>query len=340
MTNSPIILAIESSCDETSAAVLIGRQVRSNIIASQKIHEKYGGVVPELASRAHQSNIIPVVSQALEEAEIVLSDVDAIACTSGPGLLGALLVGVSFAKSLSLALGKPLILVDHMKAHIHAHFISRSENTETPSFPMLCLTVSGGHTQIVKLSSELEMEVVGKTLDDAAGEAFDKGAKILGLPYPGGPLIDKLAQTGDPNKFQFTIPETQGLSFSFSGLKTNLLYFIQKNQKMNEDFVEQNLADICASYQSTIVRYLIQKLSKSIDQFNPESIGLAGGVSANSLLRQEIIKLSEKKRVRVFIPTLEFTTDNAAMIGATAYFMHKENNFSDLSVTPNPRAIF
>lgn len=340
MSNSPKILTIESSCDETSAAVLVGFCVKSNVIASQTIHEKYGGVVPELASRAHQSNIVPVVNQALKEANISMDELDAIACTSGPGLLGALLVGVSFAKSLSLSLQIPLILVDHMKAHIHAHFISRDENHIVPSFPFLCLTVSGGHTQIVKLDSPYELEVIGKTLDDAAGEAFDKGAKILGLPYPGGPLIDKHAKNGNPHRFQFTIPETSGLTFSFSGLKTNLLYFIQKNVALDPDFIEKNLNDICASYQFTIVKYLIQKLKKAMILHSPTCIGLAGGVSANSHLRQEMIKLSEETGVAVFIPNFEFTTDNAAMIGATAIFSYQRKDFSALNMTPNPRSTF
>lgn len=334
------ILAIESSCDETSAAVLEDLRVCSNVIASQTIHEKYGGVVPELASRAHQSNIIPVVDQALKEANISIKEIDIIACTSGPGLQGALLVGVSFAKSLSMAIQKPLILVDHMKAHIHAHFISRDIGHISPQFPLLCLTVSGGHTQLVLLNSPNEFEVVGQTLDDAAGEAFDKGAKILQLPYPGGPLIDKLSREGNPLKFQFTIPETPDLSYSFSGIKTNLLYFIKAETAKNPNFISENIHDICASYQHTIVTYLLKKLRKGVNQYKPASIALAGGVSANSRLREEIINLSEEFKIPCHIPSFEFTTDNAAMIGATAYFMSKSNQFSMLSDIPNARASF
>lgn len=332
------ILAIESSCDETSASVLFDLQVKSNVIATQKIHEKYGGVVPELASRAHQSNIIPVVDQALQEANLSIEDIDIVACTSGPGLQGALLVGVSFAKSLSMAIQKPLVLVDHMKAHIHAHFISRDDSHQSPEFPLLCLTVSGGHTQLVLLKSPNEFEIIGQTLDDAAGEAFDKGAKILQLPYPGGPLIDKLAKEGNDSKFHFTIPDTPGLNYSFSGIKTNLLYFIKSEVEKNPDFIKENLSDICASYQRTIVVYLLKKLKKAVLQYHPSSIALAGGVSANSRLREEMIKLSQDLHIPCYIPSFEFTTDNAAMIGATAYFKAKAQQYASLEEVPNSRA--
>jgi N6-L-threonylcarbamoyladenine synthase len=334
-----LILSIESSCDETSAAVLRGQEVLSNVIATQKIHEKFGGVVPELASRAHQVNILPVVHQALEEANCNIKDIKCIACTSGPGLLGALLVGVSFAKSLSLALNIPLVLVDHMQAHVLAHFIHRSnDEISNAKFPMLCLTVSGGHTQLVEVNAPLDMRVIGKTIDDAAGEAFDKAAKVLGLPYPGGPLVDKYAQEGNPNRFQFTIPETPHLSYSFSGLKTSLLYFLKKEVAANPDFISENLSDICASYQNTIVTYLLKKVQKALDESNYSSMSLAGGVSANSLLRKRFLELGVKNNIEVFIPSFEFTTDNAAMIGGAGFFKYQAGQFSPLDEAPNPRA--
>lgn len=339
--STPLILAIESSCDETSAAVLRGTMVLSNIIASQKVHEKYGGVVPELASRAHQVHIVPVVDQALKEAGIQFQELDAIACTVGPGLNGALLVGLSYAKSLSLASGKPLIAADHMKGHILAHYLYRShERPPQIALPMLCLTVSGGHTQIVLVKSAVDMKVVGKTIDDAAGEAFDKAAKVLGLPYPGGPLIDKWAQSGNARAFPFKIPETAGLDYSFSGLKTSLLYFIQEKVKENPDFIQENLANICASYQATIIAYLIKKMNLAIEKYKPAAIALAGGVSANSALRTAIQHLSEERGIPAWIPPLEYTTDNAAMIGATAYFDYQNEKFSSLSVTTSPRLSF
>jgi N6-L-threonylcarbamoyladenine synthase len=335
---SALILAIESSCDETSAAVLDGLHVKSNIIASQKVHEKYGGVVPELASRAHQQNIVPVVDQALKEANITLSNIDVIACTGGPGLNGALLVGMSYAKSLSLATGKPLVFVDHMKAHILAHYLHRGESKPQIELPMLCLTVSGGHTQIVLVKAPLEMMVVGKTIDDAAGEAFDKAGKVLGLPYPGGPHIDKLSKIGNPNAFKFSIPDTKGFDFSFSGLKTSLLYFLKDEVNKDAEFIAKNLADICASYQYTIVKYLIKKLKEAIIEYRPASISVAGGVSANSELRSAIEKLAKENNLQCLIPPFEFTTDNAAMIGAVGYFSYLSNNFSHLSEIPNPKA--
>lgn len=334
----PLILAIESSCDETSAAVLAGLEVKSNIIASQKVHEKYGGVVPELASRAHQQNIVPVVDQALAEAGVTLSQIDVIACTGGPGLNGALLVGMSYAKSLSLALGKPLVFVDHMRAHILAHFLHKGDIIQNVPLPLLCLTVSGGHTQIVFVSSPMDMQVVGKTIDDAAGEAFDKAGKVLGLPYPGGPHIDRLAKLGNPNAFKFTIPDTKGFDFSFSGLKTSLLYFLRDEQKKQSDFIAKNLNDICASYQNTIIRYLQRKMEAAIEEYRPASIAIAGGVSANSALRESFTTMANQKEIPCLVPAFEFTTDNAAMIGAVGYFSYLSNNFSSLSDVPNPKA--
>ena len=336
----PIILAIESSCDETSAAILFGTVVKSNIIATQKIHEKFGGVVPELASRAHQQNIVPVVQQALEEANITVNDIEVIACTQGPGLMGALQVGVSYSKSLSLALNIPLILVNHMQSHVLAHFIKREldgENSKTPEFPFLCLTVSGGHTQIVYVRSASDMEVVGSTIDDAAGEAFDKASKVLGLEYPGGPQIDRLSKLGNPNRFSFTIPSTPQLTYSFSGLKTSLLYLVRDEKIKDASFVENNLADLCASYQATIVKYLLKKFTIAINTYSPKAIALAGGVSANSLLRTEFSRLGHEKSIPAFIPPIEFTTDNAAMIGATGFFLYEEGKFANLSDAPQAR---
>lgn len=338
--SNPIILAIESSCDETSAAVLIGTVVKSNIIATQKIHEKYGGVVPELASRAHQQNIVPVVQQAISEANISMEDIDVVACTQGPGLMGALQVGVSYSKSLSMALGVPLVLVNHMQSHVLAHFISREQEGEAsqkPEFPFLCLTVSGGHTQIVLVNSPTEMKVVGSTIDDAAGEAFDKASKVLGLEYPGGPQIDRISKNGNPAKYSFSMPVTPELTYSFSGLKTSLLYLVRDEKIKNPDFVTENLEDICASYQATIVKYLLKKFSLALNKYQPKSIALAGGVSANSLLRSEFRNLAIDKGVSCFIPPIEFTTDNAAMIGATAFFLFEKKQFSELSDPPIAR---
>lgn len=339
-SSDPVILAIESSCDETSAAILIGTVVKSNIIATQKIHEKYGGVVPELASRAHQQNIVPVVQQAISEAGITAQDISVVACTQGPGLMGALQVGVSYSKSLSMALGVPLILVNHMQSHVLAHFISREgeeKDYKKPEFPFLCLTVSGGHTQIVLVNSPTEMKVVGSTIDDAAGEAFDKASKVLGLEYPGGPQIDRISQKGNATRFSFTIPVTPELSYSFSGLKTSLLYLVRDEKLKNPLFVEENIEDICASYQATIVKYLLKKFNLAIEKYQPKSIALAGGVSANSHLRYEFEKLGNEKGVTCFIPPIEFTTDNAAMIGATAYFLFEKGQFSELSDPPLAR---
>ena len=333
------ILGIESSCDDTSAAILCNGKVLSNVVASQKIHELYGGVVPELASRAHQQNIVPVVDQALKQANIKKTDLSAIAFTRGPGLMGSLLVGTSFAKSMALALDIPLIDVNHMQAHILAHFIEE-EGYNPPEFPFLALTISGGHTQIVKVDNYFDMEIIGETIDDAVGEAFDKSAKLLGLPYPGGPLIDKYAKEGNPKAFAFPKPKVQGLNFSFSGLKTAILYFIQKKVDKNPDFIEQNLKDICASIQYTIINILMDKIKKASKQTSIKSIAIGGGVSANSGIRS-VLKESEKKYGwKTFIPKFEYTTDNAAMIGIVGYLKYINNDFTDISVVAKARIKF
>lgn len=330
------ILAIESSCDDTSAAVLHNDKLLSNIVATQEVHTKYGGVVPELASRAHQQNIVPVIHQAIAEANIDKKDLSAIAFTKGPGLMGSLLVGTSFAKSLSLGLNIPLIEVNHMKAHILAHFIDE-ENYPKPKFPFLALTISGGHTQIVKVFNFFEMEVIGQTIDDAVGEAFDKSAKILGFPYPGGPLIDKHAKLGNPKAFKFTKPKVGGLDFSFSGLKTAVLYFIQKEVKENPNFIEENKNDICASIQFTIVEILMDKLKKAVKQTGINQIAIGGGVSANSGIRTRLKEAEKKYGWKTYIPKFEYTTDNAAMIGIVGYYKYMQEEFTDLSVTAQPR---
>ena len=334
MNKEPVILAIESSCDDTSAAVLKGRVVLSNEVATQKIHEEFGGVVPELASRAHQKNIIPVVDAAIKKSGLKRSDLDAVAFTRGPGLLGSLLVGVSFAKSLGLALGIPLIEVNHMEAHILAHMID--DENGTPDFPFLCLTVSGGHTQLVVVKSALEMEVIGETIDDAAGEAFDKISKIMELPYPGGPLIDKYAREGNPEAYSFSHPKVGELEFSFSGLKTNVLRFLQKGVRRDKNFVLNNLNDISASVQKTIVDILMKKLELASKKTGIKNVAIAGGVSANSELRSRLL---EKKKIgwKVFIPDFEFCTDNAAMIGSAGYFKYINNQFVDQAVVANAR---
>lgn len=334
MNKEPVILAIESSCDDTSAAVLKGRIVLSNEVATQKIHEEFGGVVPELASRAHQKNIIPVVDAAIKKSGLKKSDLDAVAFTRGPGLLGSLLVGVSFAKSLGLALGIPLIEVNHMEAHILAHMID--DENGTPDFPFLCLTVSGGHTQLVVVKSALEMEVIGETIDDAAGEAFDKISKIMELPYPGGPLIDKYAREGNPEAYSFSHPKVGELEFSFSGLKTNVLRFLQKGVRRDKNFVLNNLNDISASVQKTIVDILMKKLELASKKTGIKNVAIAGGVSANSELRSRLL---EKKKIgwKVFIPDFEFCTDNAAMIGSAGYFKYINNQFVDQAVVANAR---
>lgn len=330
------ILAIESSCDDTAAAVLLNDKLLSNIVATQEVHQKYGGVVPELASRAHQQNIVPVVHQAIAEANIDKKDLSAIAFTKGPGLMGSLLVGTSFAKSLAMGLNIPLIEVNHMQAHILAHFIAE-ENFSKPNFPFLALTISGGHTQIVRVTNHFEMEVIGQTIDDAVGEAFDKSAKILGFPYPGGPLIDKYSKNGNPKAFKFTKPKVEGLDFSFSGLKTAILYFIQKQLKENPDFIEQNRDDICASIQYTIVEILMDKLKKAVKQTGINEIAIGGGVSANSGIRKALIDAEEKYGWKTYVPKFEYTTDNAAMIGIVGYYKYLNSDFVDLSVTAQPR---
>lgn len=341
------ILAIESSCDETAAAVCCDGKILSNVIATQKIHEQYGGVVPELASRAHMQKIIPVIDVALKNANCSLEDIDAIAFTQSPGLIGALLVGTQFAKSMSLALNKPLIQVHHMQAHVIANLIEEPR----PSFPFLCLTVSGGHTQIVLVESPLKMKVIGQTIDDAAGEAFDKTAKLIGLPYPGGPLIDKYAKEGNPNAYTFTEPQIPGLDFSFSGLKTSILYFLNNagtsnvykeeykvSPEQRQQFIDENVANICASVQSRIVSILLNKLKKAAKETGINQICIAGGVSANSGLRTSLQKMGEEQGWDVYIPKFEFCTDNAAMIAMTAYYKYLAGDFSDLSVTPSARA--
>jgi len=330
------ILGIESSCDDTSASVICDGKVVSNIVANQEVHAQYGGVVPELASRAHQQNIVPVVQQALEQANITKDKLAAIAFTRGPGLMGSLLVGTSFAKSLALGLDIPLLDVNHMQAHILAHFIEE-EDRKIPSFPFICLTISGGHTQIVKVTDHFKMEILGETIDDAVGEAFDKSAKILGLKYPGGPLIDLHAKSGNPKAFPFTKPKVGDLDFSFSGLKTGILYFIQKQQRINPNFIEENLSDICASIQYTIVEILMEKLKNAVKQTNIKHIAIAGGVSANSEIRARL-KLAEKHfGWTTYIPKFEYTTDNAAMIAITGYLKYLNKDYAPISVTAQAR---
>ena len=330
----PTILAIESSCDETSASVCRDGKILSNHIANQTVHEQYGGVVPELASRAHMQHIVPVVDVALKQAGVSVEALDAIAFTQAPGLIGSLLVGAQFAKSLALALDKPLVAVHHMQAHVLANLIPE----ERPEFPFLCLTVSGGHTQIVRADSPTELSVLGETIDDAAGEAFDKSAKLLGLPYPGGPLIDKYAREGNPKSFTFAEPQLEGLNFSFSGLKTSVLYFLQKERAANPAFVEENLADICASLQATIIRILLKKLRRAALQTGIRDLCIAGGVSANSGLRAAFAEMGVKEGWRTFIPAFQYCTDNAAMIAITAYYKLQAGQTADLSVSATARA--
>jgi N6-L-threonylcarbamoyladenine synthase len=330
---SPVILAIESSCDETSAAVIRNGKVLNNIIASQEVHQKYGGVVPELASRAHQKNIVAVVAEALSTAGVSSFELDAIAFTRGPGLMGSLLVGVSFAKGMALGLNKPLIEVNHMQAHVLAHFIDKP----VPSFPFLCLTVSGGHTQIIVVRDFLDMEVIGETQDDAVGEAFDKAAKVMGLPYPGGPMIDRYAQNGDPKSFKFPETNMPGLDFSFSGIKTAFLYFLRDAQNKEPDFVSKNLNDICASIQHHLVKMLMDRLEEASKQTGIHEIAIAGGVSANSGLRKSLHLTAEKNGWNVYIPPLEYCTDNAAMIAMAAHYKYLKGQFSNLDVAPLAR---
>jgi len=337
MANQPVyILSIESSCDDTAAAVLLNDKVLSNVVARQEIHEQYGGVVPELASRAHQQNIVPVVDVALAKAGINKSQLSAIAFTQGPGLMGSLLVGSSFAKSLALALNIPLVAVNHMQAHILAHFIDE-EGFDKPEFPFLAMTISGGHTQIVKVSNFFDMEVIGETTDDAVGEAYDKSAKILGLPYPGGPLVDKFAQSGNPKAFQFTKPQVPGLNFSFSGLKTQILYFVQKNVAINPNFVAENMNDICASIQYTIINILMDKLKLAVKETGIKQVAIGGGVSANSGIRNTLREAEKKYGWKTFIPKFEYTTDNAAMIGIVGYQKYLQEQFSNATTTSKAR---
>ena len=332
------ILGIESSCDDTSAAVIRDGSLLSNIIANQDVHKLYGGVVPELASRAHQQNIIPVVDQAIKSANISKTDIDAVAFTRGPGLLGSLLVGTSFAKSFSLAMNIPLVEVNHLQAHILVHFIKELEREKkVPEFPFLCLLVSGGHTQIVLVKNYFDMEILGRTIDDAAGEAFDKCAKVIGLPYPGGPLIDKNAQKGNKDAFNFSKPRIKDLDYSFSGLKTSFLYFIRDSIKQDPDFIKKNMIDLCASIQSTIVEILLNKLEKAVEQTGVQQIAVAGGVSANSGLRNALILAARKNDWETFIPEFKFTTDNAAMIAITGYYKYLNKEFASQDIAPLAR---
>lgn len=338
MQQSPIIiLGIESSCDDTAAAVISDGKILANVIANQEVHKAYGGVVPELASRAHQQNIVPVVDSALKKAGINKNQLSAVAFTNGPGLMGSLLVGSSFAKSFSMALNIPIIEVNHMQGHILAHFITESDGTNNkPTFPFICLTVSGGHTQLVKVSDFFSMEVIGETIDDAAGEAFDKVAKMLNLPYPGGPLVDKFAKLGNPKRFSFPHPKVGGLNFSFSGLKTSVLYFLQKEQQSNPNFIADNLNDICASVQKTIVDILLINVKKALIKENINQIAIAGGVSANSELRNRLLELKQDG-YKIFIPKFEYCTDNAAMIAITGYYKFLKGEYASQQITPNAR---
>lgn len=328
-----LILAIESSCDETSASIIEDGVILSNVIAGQLVHEKFGGVVPELASRAHQQNVVEVVSSAIEKANIKKEDLSAVAFTKGPGLLGSLLVGTSFAKAFALGLNIPLIDVNHMEAHILAHFIEDPK----PNFPFLCLTVSGGHTQLVKVTSPYDFEIIGETKDDAVGEAFDKVSKMLGLGYPGGPLIDKYSKEGNPNFIEFPVSSMPNYDFSFSGIKTSVLYYLEKELKENPNFINENLSNICASFQNASIKMLLSKLRKASRDLNIKNIGIAGGVSANSELRNKINELGQKEKWEVFIPRFEYCTDNAAMIAMAAHFKYLNSDFVSQTVSPEPR---
>jgi N6-L-threonylcarbamoyladenine synthase len=327
------ILAIESSCDDTSAAILKDGKVLNNIVATQSVHEKYGGIVPELASRAHQQNIVPAVHEAMKSADITMSDLSAVAYTKGPGLLGSLLVGSSFAKGVSMSLGIPLIEINHMEAHILSHFI----DDPRPVFPFLCLTVSGGHTQLVIVEDYLRMKVIGESLDDAVGEAFDKTAKLLGLPYPGGPLIDSYAAKGDPSRFTFPPAEVEGLNFSFSGIKTAILYFLQRHKKENPSFIEENMADICAGIQASLVNMLMKKLIQASEETGIREIAIAGGVSANSGLRQRLKEVAGERDWNIYIPAFQYCTDNAGMIAMAAYYKYRNNSYAGLDSSPSAR---
>ncbi len=334
---STTILGIESSCDDTSAAVIIDGILRSNVISSQKVHEAYGGVVPELASRAHQQNIVPTVSEALRQAQVAVADLDAIAFTRGPGLLGSLLVGTSFAKGLAIAGKIPLIEVNHLQAHIISHFIRTEISQSVPEFPFLCLLVSGGNSQIVFVKSPFEMEIVGRTIDDAAGEAFDKCAKVMGLPYPGGPHIDRLAEKGNPNAFKFSRPRIKGLDYSFSGLKTSFLYTVRDELRLNPGFIEENKEDLAASLQATIIRILLEKLELAAEKYPVSQIAIGGGVSANSGVRKAVEEFCKSKGLTAWIPPKQFTTDNAAMVAMAGYFRFQNKEFCDLSAPPFAR---
>lgn len=332
------ILGIESSCDDTSAAIIRDETVLSNVIANQDIHKKYGGVVPELASRAHQQNIIPVVDIAIKQAGIKKEEINAIAFTKGPGLLGSLLVGTSFAKGFSLARQIPMIEVNHLQAHVLVHFIKENTDKNTsPSFPFLCLLVSGGHTQLIVVKNHLEMEIIGQTIDDAAGEAFDKCGKVMGLEYPAGPEIDKISKQGNPKAFTFSKPKIQKLDFSFSGLKTSFLYFLRDSLKLNSNFIEENKIDLCASIQSTIIEILTDKIMKAVEQTGIKEITIAGGVSANSYLRSELLRFSEKHGWKLYLPKIKYTTDNAAMIAITGYYKYLKNDFAGQDIIPDAR---
>jgi len=334
----PYILAIESSCDDTSAAVIYNNKILSNVIANQQVHELYGGVVPELASRAHQQNIIPVVDAAIKKAGIMPEQLNAIAFTKGPGLLGSLLVGCSFTKTFAMSLNIPLIEVDHLEAHILSHFIKDTDEQIVPEFPFLCLLVSGGHTQIILMKDYFKMEIIGQTIDDAAGEAFDKAAKIMSLPYPGGPLVDKYAKEGNAKAFSFPEPNISGLDFSFSGLKTSFLYFIRDNLKLNPNFIEENKNDLCASIQNIIINVLIKKLTKAAKQTGVNQLAIAGGVSANSALRARLQQTCDTMGWKAFIPKFEYSTDNAAMIAIAAYYKYLKKDFTSLDASPYARS--
>lgn len=333
--NIPLLLGIESSCDDTSAAVVRGNELLSNVIASQSVHSVYGGVVPEIASRAHLQNIVPVVSEAIRQAGVTLQDIDAIAFTAGPGLLGSLLVGISFVKGLHLALGKPLLSVNHLRAHVLAHFIHEpNEPFHSPEFPFLCLLVSGGNSQIIKVDSPYQMEVVGQTIDDAAGEAFDKCAKVMGLGYPGGPVVNRLANEGDPNRFRLAKPQVAGLNYSFSGLKTSFLYLLRDELAQNPQFIEENKADLCASLQKTVIDILMSKLLKASKEFKIKRVAVAGGVSANTGLRQAFSDYATRYGWDIFIPKFSYTTDNAAMVAVAGYYAYLKGETVSSDIVP------
>ena len=331
------ILGIESSCDDTSAAVITDGLLRSNVIASQKVHEQFGGVVPELASRAHQQNILPVVSEALRQAGVDKSELNAIAFTRGPGLLGSLLVGTSFAKGMAIGLGIPLVDVNHLHGHVLSHFIREAEDQEVPEFPFLCLLISGGNSQLILVKSPFEMEMLGSTIDDAAGEAFDKCAKVMGLPYPGGPQIDRLAAEGDPLAFRFAKPHIPGFDYSFSGLKTSFLYTVRDNLKLDPDFIDKRKADLAASLQKTIIDILLDKLGKVLDEYDIKQVAIGGGVSANSGVRAAVEEFCRRRNLRAWIPKRAFTTDNAAMVAIAGYFKYQKGEYCRLDLPPYSR---